>query len=115
MPGPMQAPHPRDLIEVPVDLEVGDEPWVNTATARASCGDVVALTWDVVAASVFIRWTAAGRIVLELTRESVDRLSIQVRAGEVIFDVLMETEGATGQLFLRVGDTVTATDSILRR
>lgn len=114
MSGPMQAPHPRDLIEVPVEVEGGDEPWINTVTARSSRGDTVALTWDVVAASIFIRWTAAGSIVLELTRESVERLSIQVSAGVIVFDVLMATEGATGQLFLRIGDTVTATDSILR-
>lgn len=114
MPGPMQAPHPEDLVEVPVDFERGEEPWVGTATARSARGDVVAVTWDVVASSVLVKWTAGRNVVVELTREAVGRLSIREADGGVVFDVLMELEGATGQLFVGVGDSVTVTDSILR-
>ena len=76
----------------------------------------VRLTWDVVAASVHVLWSAdADGVVVELTRETVDTVTIDRHADGHHVAVTSRSDGLAGRLTVTVTSAgVRIHDTVLR-
>lgn len=108
-------PHWDDLVGLPVDVRQGDEPWVCTVTAWAGDGDEVAVTWDAVAGSAHVRWTASQQARLVVEREGLAKVSVRDAGDHVEFHIWFNVEGIGGELTVDVGGSVSVADTLLRR
>lgn len=111
----MEVPRISDLAGLPVEVAVPGEHGVVSLTASANDGSVVTLTWDEVARSVHVRWTAGGEERLVIERETVSRVSVRVESGRVEFWIWSRAGDIGGTLVIRVGEAVHMSDALLRR
>lgn len=110
----LEVPQLTDLDGLPLDV-ASDEQGVVSVTAWANDGDVVTLTWDVIAGSVNLRWLEGADERLVLERETASKISVREEQGQVQFWIWSDADGLGGQLIVCVGERVTVSDAILRK
>ncbi|QHT57476.1 hypothetical protein GXP71_16290 [Cellulomonas sp. H30R-01] len=117
MASPLTAPTALELAELGLDAQVGDEPWVRTVTFDAAGVASVELTWDEIAGSVHVVWSdAAGTVIVEITRESVDTVSVSSHHDGFLVAIACSSEQLGGALTVSVTSTgVQIKDTLLRR
>ncbi|MBO0898915.1 hypothetical protein J1G43_02905 [Cellulomonas sp. zg-ZUI22] len=115
MPAPLTAPDDTHLEALGLSVEAGDEPWVRSVSFAAERGGTVLLTWDVVGASAHLLWSADDDVVVELTREDVDTVTVDRHADGHLASVTSSSDGLTGALTLTVtAGCVRIRDTLLR-
>lgn len=110
----LEVPQASDLDGLPVEFVTDEETTVVTVTSRAGDGSTVTLSWNEIARSVHLRWSAAGHSRFIVERETASKVSIREHRGGVEFRVWSASPGVGGQLVVRVDDRVTVEDALLR-
>ncbi|MFD4960267.1 hypothetical protein [Microbacterium sp. NPDC058389] len=110
----LEIPVVEDLIELGLEVDRHEEPWVVTATAWAADGSGVALTWDESARSVAVRWFDDAGDRARLERETATKVSVRKQDdGTIEFRVWMRSADLDGELLIQVGRRVTLSDALL--
>ncbi|ALE05823.1 hypothetical protein AL755_10655 [Arthrobacter sp. ERGS1:01] len=114
MNGNLDVPLDEDLALLPLEVVVGEEPWICTMSTTEFNENRVSLSWDRVACSISIRWHSNETTILTMDRDFVTVVTIESQAGVLVFRIRCETDGLVGLLEVRASTTVTVTDSLLR-
>jgi len=75
MPAPLTAPGGARLESLGLEPAAGDEPWVRSVRFDTARGTVT-LTWDTVAASTHLLWVRGDEVLVEVTRETVEAVTV---------------------------------------
>lgn len=110
----LEVPRLNDLSDLGIVIEPSEQPGVVSLTAWAGDGGSVTLTWDEIAGSVSIRWVDADQERLVLEREAASKISVRTEGGSVQFHVWSRSQGMGGELLVRVGESVSIRDVLLR-
>ena len=112
--GSLEVPSTSDLIHLPVEVVPEDEPGVVSVTAHAADCDTVTLVWDVIARSVTIRWMSSHVVRVRMERELATKVSVLADEGAVEFLSWIRASDLGGHLVVRVAESVSISDAILR-
>jgi hypothetical protein len=111
---PFEAPSPADLEHLPVEILPDDDLGVSSVRAWAEDGDVVRVTWDVIARSFTVWWRSGDVERLRIYRELVVQVSVNHERGAVVFRCWSGGADLSGALVVRVAETVTVSDVTLQ-
>lgn len=111
---PMDVPLDEDLALLPLDVVVGEEPWIYTVSTYEFDENQVSLNWDTNAYTISILWISNGLTILSMERDAVTGITIELQAGVLVFRIRCETDELVGLLEVRASSTVTFRDTLFR-
>lgn len=113
---PLTAPDADDLAVLGLDTWTVDEPWVRSVSFPTEDQGDVTVTWDEIAGSVHVRWAAPdGRRVVEVTRETVERVAVTPEGAGHRTTVTSTSDGIAGRLVVTVTPAGVEVDDTLLR
>lgn len=110
----LHVPSPDVLSGLPVEVRNGDEPWITVVTGASADDGQVAVTWDVMAQSVALRWEVAGETVVSIERERATQVLAEETSGGFRFHIEFESADLRGTLTVDVGNRVRISDALIR-
>lgn len=109
-----EVPRFEDLLELHLNVTAGEDEFDSTALALESChGDSVECSWDDVTNTSYVRWSREGRTVYVMTREFLQKVSVNAVPSGIEVNFWSAAEDLTSRLTVTVSDDVQIDDVLL--